>query len=45
MYLKAYGIIETLAPLHLGAAAGEESPDAKLQMGNHGHHRRSLIGI
>lgn len=25
MYKKAYGIIETLAPLHVGAAAGEES--------------------
>ena len=25
MYKKAYGIIETLAPLHVGATAGEES--------------------
>ncbi len=30
MYLKAYGIIETLAPLHLGAAAGEESGNLNL---------------
>ena len=25
MYHKAYGIIETLAPLHVGASAGEET--------------------
>jgi CRISPR-associated protein Cmr4 len=30
MYQKAYGIIETLAPLHVGAAAGEESGNLNL---------------
>jgi CRISPR-associated protein Cmr4 len=30
MYTKAYGIIETLAPLHVGAAAGEESGNLNL---------------
>jgi CRISPR-associated protein Cmr4 len=30
MYKKAYGIIETLAPLHVGAAAGEESGNLNL---------------
>ena len=25
MYNKAYGVIETLAPLHVGATAGEET--------------------
>ena len=30
MYNKAYGIIETLAPLHVGAAAGEESGNLNL---------------
>ncbi|MBD2190032.1 RAMP superfamily CRISPR-associated protein [Pseudanabaena mucicola] len=30
MYKKAYGIIETLAPLHVGAAAGEESSNLNL---------------
>lgn len=30
MYQKAYGIIETLAPLHLGATAGEESGNLNL---------------
>jgi len=30
MYQKAYGIIETLAPLHVGASAGEESGNLNL---------------
>jgi CRISPR-associated protein Cmr4 len=30
MYKKAYGIIESLAPLHVGAAAGEESGNLNL---------------
>lgn len=30
MYTKAYGIIEALAPLHVGAAAGEESGNLNL---------------
>ncbi|MGC1197940.1 MAG: RAMP superfamily CRISPR-associated protein, partial [Geitlerinemataceae cyanobacterium] len=30
MYDKAYGIIETLAPLHVGATAGEESGNLNL---------------
>ena len=30
MYNKAYGIIETLAPLHVGASAGEESGNLNL---------------
>jgi CRISPR-associated protein Cmr4 len=30
MYQKAYGIIETLAPVHLGATAGEESGNLNL---------------
>ena len=30
MYKKAYGIIETLAPLHVGAAAGEETGNLNL---------------
>ena len=30
MYKKAYGIIEALAPLHVGAAAGEESGNLNL---------------
>jgi CRISPR-associated protein Cmr4 len=30
MYNKAYGIIETLAPLHVGATAGEESGNLNL---------------
>jgi len=30
MYNKAYGIIETLAPLHIGAAAGEETGNLNL---------------
>jgi CRISPR-associated protein Cmr4 len=30
MYKKAYGIMETLAPLHVGAAAGEESGNLNL---------------
>jgi CRISPR-associated protein Cmr4 len=30
MYHKAYGIIETLAPLHVGASAGEETGNLKL---------------
>ncbi|ASC71198.1 uncharacterized protein XM38_021500 [Halomicronema hongdechloris C2206] len=30
MYAKAYGIIETLAPLHVGASAGEESGNLNL---------------
>lgn len=30
MYSKAYGIIETLAPLHVGASAGEESGNLNL---------------
>lgn len=30
MYHKAYGIMETLAPLHVGASAGEESGNLKL---------------
>lgn len=30
MYQKAYGIIETLAPLHVGATAGEESGNLNL---------------
>jgi CRISPR-associated protein Cmr4 len=30
MYQKAYGIIETLAPLHVGAAAGEETGNLNL---------------
>ena len=30
MYRKAYGIIETLAPLHVGATAGEESGNLNL---------------
>lgn len=30
MYQKAYGIIETLAPLHIGATAGEESGNLNL---------------
>ncbi|MDB9510888.1 RAMP superfamily CRISPR-associated protein, partial [Kamptonema animale CS-326] len=30
MYKKAYGIIETLAPLHVGATAGEETGNLNL---------------
>ncbi|NJO71756.1 MAG: type III-B CRISPR module RAMP protein Cmr4, partial [Oscillatoriales cyanobacterium RM1_1_9] len=30
MYKKAYGIVETLAPLHVGAAAGEETGNLNL---------------
>lgn len=30
MYKKAYGIIETLAPLHIGASAGEETGNLNL---------------
>jgi CRISPR-associated protein Cmr4 len=30
MYHKAYGIIETLAPLHIGASAGEETGNLNL---------------
>jgi CRISPR-associated protein Cmr4 len=30
MYIKAYGIIETLAPLHVGATAGEETGNLNL---------------
>ncbi|WP_218079668.1 RAMP superfamily CRISPR-associated protein [Anthocerotibacter panamensis] len=30
MYQKAYGLIETLAPLHVGATAGEESGNLNL---------------
>lgn len=30
MYHKAYGVIETLAPLHVGATAGEESGNLNL---------------
>lgn len=30
MYQKAYGIIETLAPLHVGAASGEETGNLNL---------------
>jgi CRISPR-associated protein Cmr4 len=30
MYQKAYGIIETLTPLHIGATAGEESGNLNL---------------
>jgi len=30
MYKKAYGIIETLAPVHVGATAGEESGNLNL---------------
>jgi CRISPR-associated protein Cmr4 len=30
MYKKAYGIIETLAPLHVGASAGEENGNLNL---------------
>ncbi|MGB0563470.1 MAG: RAMP superfamily CRISPR-associated protein [Spirulinaceae cyanobacterium] len=30
MYYKAYGIIKTLAPLHVGAAAGEEAGNLNL---------------
>jgi CRISPR-associated protein Cmr4 len=30
MYQKAYGIIETLAPLHVGASSGEESGNLNL---------------
>ncbi|WP_341731068.1 type III-B CRISPR module RAMP protein Cmr4 [Microcoleus sp. EPA2] len=30
MYKKAYGIIETLAPIHVGATAGEESGNLNL---------------
>jgi CRISPR-associated protein Cmr4 len=30
MYKKAYGIIETLAPLHVGATAGAESGNLNL---------------
>jgi CRISPR-associated protein Cmr4 len=30
MYKKAYGVIETLAPLHVGATAGEESGNLNL---------------
>ncbi|XWK89043.1 MAG: RAMP superfamily CRISPR-associated protein [Phormidium sp.] len=30
MYHKAYGIIETLAPLHVGATAGEETGNSNL---------------
>lgn len=30
MYQKAYGIIETLAPLHIGASAGEENGNLNL---------------
>ena len=30
MYQKAYGIIETLAPLHIGASSGEESGNLNL---------------
>jgi CRISPR-associated protein Cmr4 len=30
MYRKAYGIIETLAPLHVGASAGEETGNLNL---------------
>jgi CRISPR-associated protein Cmr4 len=30
MYKKAYGIIETQAPLHVGATAGEETGNLNL---------------
>ena len=30
MYQQAYGIIETLSPLHVGATAGEESGNLNL---------------
>ena len=30
MYKRAYGIIEALAPLHVGATAGEESGNLNL---------------
>ena len=30
MYNKAYGIIETLGPLHVGASAGEETGNLNL---------------
>ncbi|MBA3923960.1 MAG: type III-B CRISPR module RAMP protein Cmr4, partial [Nostocaceae cyanobacterium] len=30
MYFKAYGIIETLAPLHVGASSGEETGNLNL---------------
>jgi CRISPR-associated protein Cmr4 len=30
MYKQAYGVIETLAPLHVGATAGEESGNLNL---------------
>lgn len=30
MYNKAYGVIETLAPLHVGASAGEETGNLNL---------------
>jgi CRISPR-associated protein Cmr4 len=30
MYTKAYGVIETLAPLHVGASAGEETGNLNL---------------
>jgi CRISPR-associated protein Cmr4 len=30
MYQKAYGILETLAPLHVGASAGEETGNLNL---------------
>jgi CRISPR-associated protein Cmr4 len=30
MYLKAYGTVETLAPLHVGASAGEETGNLNL---------------
>ena len=30
MYIKSYGIIETLAPLHVGASAGEETGNLNL---------------
>jgi CRISPR-associated protein Cmr4 len=30
MYKKAYGIIKTLAPLHVGASAGEEAGNLNL---------------
>ena len=30
MYQKGYGIIETLAPLHVGASAGEETGNLNL---------------
>jgi len=30
MYHKSYGILETLAPLHVGATAGEETGNLNL---------------